>query len=267
VGEFMAVAATRGDIGWPGITVLQFDGGRVVERFSPAGMLGLLAQRGALPAAPERLRVKPGVSTAGVSACSAAMRCDDPLAAVPYRRLSDEALVVRAGRAEAAALAEFYERYRAPARGLAWRILGDAQLAEDAVQDAFLSAWRSAWRFSPERGQARMWILAMVHHRAVDIVRSRGGREVHEPLELAPEQVDRFAEEALEAIADCDCVRRALRSLPTEFRAPLVLAYYADLTQQECAERLREPLGTVKSRSSRGVTRLRERLADPGAAY
>jgi RNA polymerase sigma factor (sigma-70 family) len=186
-------------------------------------------------------------------------------AAVRYRRLSDEALVVLVGRADAPALAEFYERYRAPARGLAQRILGDAQLAEDAVQDAFLHAWRSAWRFSPERGQARMWFLAMVHHRAVDIVRSRGGREVHEPFELAPEQADPCGEEALDAIADRDRVRRALRSLPAEFRAPLVLAYYADLTQQDCAQWLREPLGTVKSRTFRGLSRLRERLAAPGA--
>jgi RNA polymerase sigma-70 factor (ECF subfamily) len=197
----------------------------------------------------------------GVSSC-AAVRGDDQVAAVvPYRRLSDEALLVRAGRAEAAALAELYERYRAPAHGLALRIIRDAELAEDAVQDAFLSAWQSARGFSPERGRAGTWILTIVHHRAVDIVRSRGGAGVLEPFELAPERVDPSSEEALDAIGDRDRVRRALQSLPREFRAPLALAYYADLTQQECADRLREPLGTVKSRSSRGLTRMRAGFA------
>ncbi len=195
------------------------------------------------------------------------MRNDGRAAAgVPYRRLSDEALVVLAGRADAPALAELYERYRAPAHGLAWRILRDSELAEDAVQDAFVEAWRSAWRFTSERGQARAWILTMVHHRAVDIVRSRGGRGTYEPFELAPERADPSTEEALDAIGDRDPVRRALRSLPTEFRVPLALAYYADLTQQECADRLHEPLGTVKSRTCRGLTRMRQELAQPGAA-
>jgi RNA polymerase sigma factor (sigma-70 family) len=195
------------------------------------------------------------------------MRGDDQVAAaVLYRRLSDEALVVRAGRADAPALAELYERYRAPAHGLAFRIIRDAELAEDAVQDAFLSAWQSARRFSPKRGQAGTWILTIVHHRAVDIVRRRGGRGVLEPFELAPERADPSSEEALDAIGDRDGVRRALRSLPPEFRAPLALAYYADLTQQECADRLREPLGTVKSRTCRGLTRMRERFVEPGDA-
>jgi RNA polymerase sigma-70 factor (ECF subfamily) len=184
----------------------------------------------------------------------------DGSVAVQYRRLSDEALVALAGRAQALALAELYARYRVPANRLARRILQDAELAEDAVQEAFLHAWRCAERFSPERGPARTWILTLVHHRAVDIVRSRRGREVHEPLETAPEQPDRAMEDALDAIGERDTMLRALRSLPGEFRTPLALAYYLDLTQQECAEVLSEPLGTVKSRSCRGLNRLRAQL-------
>src|SRR5919204_1161631 len=112
---------------------------------------------------------------------------DDRIVAAPYRRLSDEALVVLVGRSETLALAELHARYRAPANRLARRILRDAELAEDAVQEAFLHVWRSAARFSAERGPARMWILTMVHRRAVDIVRSRGGSGTHEPLEVVPE--------------------------------------------------------------------------------
>lgn len=183
------------------------------------------------------------------------MDCDH-LVGVPYQQLSDETLVVLAGRAETLALAELYVRYRAPARGLARRIVRDADLAEDAVQDAFLHAWRCAARFSPQRGPARTWIFTMVHHRAVDIVRSRSGCDVA-TFEHAPEQADLAGEEALAAIGDRDSVRRALRSLPPRLRAPLALAYYADLTQRECAAALSQPLGTVKSRTCRGLARMR----------
>jgi RNA polymerase sigma-70 factor (ECF subfamily) len=183
--------------------------------------------------------------------------------AVPYFRLSDEALVVLAGRAQAAALAEFYARYRAPAHRLARRILGDADLADDAVQDAFLSAWRSARRFSPERGHARGWILTLVHHRAVDIVRSRGVPAACDPARPGPERPDPSAEAALEAVADRDRALGLLRGLPAEMRAPVALAYYAGLSQRECALRLDEPIGTVKSRTSRGLSRMRAQLAAP----
>jgi RNA polymerase sigma-70 factor (ECF subfamily) len=180
---------------------------------------------------------------------------------VPYCRLSDEALVALAGRAEALALAELYLRYRDRAHTLAWRILRDAELAEDAVQDAFLHAWRSASRYSPQRGPARTWILTLVHHRAVDIVRSRS-RRLESPFERVPELPDLAVEAAVEAIGDRDPVRGALRALPLRFRAPLALAYYADLTQSECAVVLREPVGTVKSRTCRGLTRMRHQLAE-----
>jgi RNA polymerase sigma-70 factor (ECF subfamily) len=195
------------------------------------------------------------------------MRADQS-GAVRYRRLSDEALVVHVGRSETLALAELYARYRGPANRLARRILRDAELAEDAVQEAFLHVWRSGARFSAERGSARTWILTIVHRRAVDIVRSRGGSEAHEPLEVVPEPCDPAAEDAFDAIGERDTVQTALRSLPSRFRTPLALTYYADLTQRECADVLREPLGTVKSRTCRGLTRLRAELSgrEPPAA-
>jgi RNA polymerase sigma-70 factor (ECF subfamily) len=186
---------------------------------------------------------------------------DGRLVGVPHRRLSDEALVERAGRADALALAELYARHRAVAHGVAWRILLDAELAEDAVQEAFLHAWRSAARFSPQRGPARTWILTLVHHRAVDIVRSRRVRPAEASFEHVAEQSDAAIEAAFDAIGDRDPVRQALRSLPPRFRMPLALAYYADLTQQECAEVLSAPLGTVKSRTCRGLSRMRQQLA------
>jgi RNA polymerase sigma-70 factor, ECF subfamily len=186
-----------------------------------------------------------------------------PAAAATFRRLSDEVLMGLAARSEELALAELYGRYGAIAYGLARRVLGDPVLAEDAVQEGFLAVWSSAKRFVPERGEARTWILTIVHRRAVDLVRGRRGRERH-PLELA-NSVQDASDDALAQIEERECVRWALRALPQEFREPLVLAYYEGLTQPELAARLGQPLGTIKSRMSRGHTRLRAALADEDA--
>jgi RNA polymerase sigma-70 factor, ECF subfamily len=170
-----------------------------------------------------------------------------------YPRLSDDALVARFGGCDERALAEFYRRHGAAAHRLARRILRDAFLAEDAVQEALISTWESAPRFSPGRASARGWFLTIVHRRAVDVVRAREHRSVEAspaPPIAVPDPFD--------ATVERDAVRSALLRVPTEFRAPLALEYLCDLTQRQCAELLSEPLGTVKSRTFRGLACLRE---------
>ena len=136
--------------------------------------------------------------------------------------LSDEALVALVARSDEVALGELYDRFGRVAYGLARRILRDDALAEDAVQEGFLAAWRSAPRFVPERSKASTWLLTLVHRRAVDLVRREERRRA----------------EALE------------------------LAYYGGFTQSELAERLGQPVGTIKSRMFAGLARLRELLAE-----
>ncbi len=178
--------------------------------------------------------------------------------------LSDEALVALAARSEQSALAELYDRFGRPAYGLALRILRDEALAEDAVQEAFLALWRTAGRFVPERGKASTWILTLVHRRAVDIVR-REERRRADALEQAPEPESREAvdEEAWLRLQR-ERVRDALRKLPDQQREAIELAYYGGFTQSELAERLGQPLGTIKSRMFGGLARLRELLGEPG---
>src|SRR5258707_5294302 len=91
--------------------------------------------------------------------------------------LSDEAVVAIVARGEEAALGELYDRYGAPAYGLARRILRDDELAEDAVQEAFVAVWKNARRFVPERAKAATWIMVFVHRRAVDLVRREQRRK------------------------------------------------------------------------------------------
>ncbi|HEY4348094.1 MAG TPA: sigma-70 family RNA polymerase sigma factor [Gaiellaceae bacterium] len=177
--------------------------------------------------------------------------------------LSDEALVLLAARSEESALAELYDRYGRAAYGLALRVLRDPELAEDAVQEAFLTLWRTAARFVPERSKASTWILTLVHRRAVDAVR-REQRRRTDSLERAAEPSVEGVDEDAWLRLQRERVQEALRKLPDAQREALELAYYGGLSQSELAERLGQPLGTIKSRMFGGLSRLRELLGEPG---
>lgn len=178
--------------------------------------------------------------------------------------LSDGALLSLIASSDEAALAELYERFGGVAYGLALRVLRDETLAQDAVQEAFLTVWRTADRFLAERARASTWILTLVHRRAVDLVR-REERRRGEPLESAPEpSAPQTADEEAELGFRRRVVQDALQRLPPDQRQALELGYYGGLTQSELAERLDQPLGTIKSRMFTGLSRLRELLAQAG---
>ena len=181
----------------------------------------------------------------------------------PVAQLSDEALIDGLARSDETALAELYDRYGRAAYGLALRVLRDPTLAEDAVQEAFLQVWRSADRFQAGRAQVGTWLLTFVHRRAVDLVRREEHRRT-EPAESAPVATGPGADEAAEQRSKREIVQDALRQLPQEQREAIELAYYGGYTQSELAERLGEPLGTIKSRMFAGLKRLRTLLDDAG---
>ena len=149
------------------------------------------------------------------------------------------------------------------AYGLAYKIIQDAALAEDAVQEAFLQIWRAAGSYRPERAKASTWLLTFVHRRAVDLVRREQTRRTS-PVVAEPQGSDPGADEAVVTRSRREIVQDALRRLPAEQREPIELAYYAGLTQSELAERLEQPLGTIKSRMFAGLERLRVLLAEAG---
>lgn len=162
------------------------------------------------------------------------------------------------------ALARLYDRYGRQAWALARRICGDDALAEDAVQEAFTAVWREAGRFDPRRGRASTWLMTLVHHKAVDLVR----REDTARRRTVP--MDDDTDRALPRLpgADVDAlgavvagkVRSALDALPADQRHALALAYFGGYTQREVATLTGVPLGTVKSRMFAGLGRLRTAL-------
>lgn len=176
--------------------------------------------------------------------------------------LSDEAVVALVARGEDSALAELYDRYSNVAYGLAVRIVRDSGLAEDALQEAFLAVWRSAGRFVPERAKASTWILTLVHRRSVDLVRREERRRTEPFTGEVEDHVEPTADTAWLRF-ERERVQQALKSLPDSQREALELAYYGGFTQSELADRLGQPIGTIKSRMFAGLARLRDLLGDP----
>lgn len=196
----------------------------------------------------ERLRVLPGGKAAGARALAP---------------LSDEAVLALIATPEGdLALAELYDRYGKVAYGLAYRVLQNSALAEDAVQEAFLAVWRTAGTYIRERGKPSTWLLTVVHRRAVDIVRREQRRRVPTDVEESP--VETAADEEAVLRDRRRAVQQALRQLPADQREALELAYYGGLTQSELARQLGVPLGTVKSRMFAGLRRLGDLLREAG---
>jgi RNA polymerase sigma-70 factor (ECF subfamily) len=178
-------------------------------------------------------------------------------------QLSDEALLEAVAGSDEAALGELYDRFGRVAYGLALKVLRDAALAEDAVQEAFLQVWRGAAGYESERGKASTWVLTFVHRRAVDLVR-REERRRAEPETAMPEPAGPGADEAVVARSRREIVQDALSRLPAEQREAIELAYFGGLTQTELAEQLSQPLGTIKSRMFTGLQRLQTLLVESG---
>jgi RNA polymerase sigma-70 factor, ECF subfamily len=163
-----------------------------------------------------------------------------------------EALLQAMAAGDHAVLGELYDRYAGLAYGLALRILRDAAEAQDVVQEVFVQVWRHAGRYDSARGSAEAWLCTIARTRALDRLRRRAARREQQsappPVASAPAAEEKLA------------VRSALGSLSEEQRQALELAYFEGLTQSEIAQRLGQPLGTVKTRIRTAMMRLREAL-------
>jgi RNA polymerase sigma factor (sigma-70 family) len=170
---------------------------------------------------------------------------------------------IRAGDRDA--VHELYQRFRRPAFALARRILGDDGLAEDVLQDVFLGVWRDPDAYDQARGSFSSWLLAVVHHKAVDAVRReesqrrRQHRAEDEAVLEGPMAARDVEDDAWSRVVSQQ-VRSALGELPAAQKEALTLAYYGGYTQREVAALTGTPLGTVKTRMLAGMRRLRSQL-------
>jgi RNA polymerase sigma factor (sigma-70 family) len=171
---------------------------------------------------------------------------------------------VRSGDEEA--FRALFRRYGPLAKGLANKVVRQAFMAEEIVQEAFLALWKDPASYREERGSFRAWLLSTVHHRAVDVVRreeaQRRRSQEQQPAEAYQEDMADSVVDRVDLTATRERVRGALADIPTAQRQILELMYFEGKSQSDIASELGLPLGTVKSRTLLGMRRLRLLLGE-----
>jgi RNA polymerase sigma-70 factor (ECF subfamily) len=176
-------------------------------------------------------------------------------------RITDELLLVKAGRGDQAAFVELYERYRIPIFRFAYRLLGAADVAEDVTHDCFLNVVRNAGNFNPAQGSLRTYLYAAARNLAFKQFRRSGREAALDDLEEEP--LTPVKQHPLRQLLDeelTERVREAVSQLPPLQREALVLFEYEDLPLSEIARVVGTDVGAVKSRLHRARQRLKTAL-------
>jgi RNA polymerase sigma factor (sigma-70 family) len=181
---------------------------------------------------------------------------------------SDDAVLAGLAANDPVAARVFVTRFSSRAFGLALQLLGDRAAAEDVAQEALVRAWRHAGSFDPRRGTVTTWMLSIVRHLAIDVLRMRR-TDAFEPARLEPLLASLSGGDGLEGAAeqaeDVQRLRGALAELPVDQRRAVLLAAYGGLSASEVAAAEQVPLGTAKTRIRTGLRRLRDAfVALPG---
>jgi RNA polymerase sigma-70 factor (ECF subfamily) len=185
------------------------------------------------------------------------------------RERADEDLMALVRRGDARAFEVIYDRHCDVAFSLAYRVCGTRARAEEVVQEAFLALWRSGARYDRTKGSVRTWVLAIVHHRAIDALRRNVNYDrrntfddsVAEQIQ-APERTDVEVARRDEARE----IRAALEELPPDQSRVIELAFYGGYSHSEIAELLGAPIGTIKGRMRLGMEKMRSSLEASGVA-
>ena len=176
--------------------------------------------------------------------------------------LSSAATLVEAiGRGSRLALKRLYDLESKRLYGIALRIVRRPEVAADVLQEAFIQIWQNARSYSPERGAAQAWLTGIVRFRALDAVRKTGREVLSGDPALGDVAEEPDVIERIGAEAEASALRRCLGLLDDIQRRLVVLAFVDGYSHSEIAERIAEPLGTVKSRIRRGLAALKTCLA------
>ena len=188
-----------------------------------------------------------------------------PLLLAIYVEEDDRNLAERLKRREPAAMAQLYDSYGKLAFSLIYRIVRDVGVAEDLVQETFLRVWNRVQGFDAARGALGPWLLAVARNRAIDYIRSSGGKMARGSLDLEyAEHQSTFVNFESDLLTrDREIrVRKAVDRLNENQRHVIEMAYFEGLSQSEMAERMGQPLGTVKTWVRSALKSLREELGE-----
>jgi len=186
---------------------------------------------------------------------------------VAGNELDDAELMRRLAEGDQRALESLYDRYASAIMGLALRILGEREPADEVVQETFWRAWSRSETYRAERGAPLSWLFGIAHHLAIDLTRRRASNRT-EVVPAKPNPGDRdTVEEFTGAALRREQVVAALADLAPEQRKVLELAYFGGLTHHQIAEATETPLGTVHTRARLGLQKLRSALLAHGFEF
>jgi RNA polymerase sigma-70 factor (ECF subfamily) len=195
-------------------------------------------------------------------------RARGPHSVMPHRvnELSDEQLMAGVvGEEVEAALSALYDRYSRTVFGVGLKLLSDRSLAEELVQEVFLKVWRSSHTFDPSRGSFSTWLYRVTRSVALDLHRGRARRVDPVPDGDSHIATTRDSSPGPQEIVDDSWlswrISRVLEGLDAAHREVIELAYFQGLSQREISRQTGVPLGTVKTRTSSALKRLRKGLA------
>jgi RNA polymerase sigma-70 factor (ECF subfamily) len=182
---------------------------------------------------------------------------------------NDADLVRRLKNRDQAAMAELYDRYGRLVYSLIYRVVRNMAVAEDLVQETFLRIWNRVHAFDGDRGALGPWLLTIARNRAIDYLRSLEGRRRETTAELQRlEQPDLFCdvERDILNLDRARILKEACTKLSENQRLVIELAFYEGLTQTEMAERMKQPLGTVKTWMRAALKILRQQVDETATA-
>jgi RNA polymerase sigma-70 factor (ECF subfamily) len=176
-------------------------------------------------------------------------------------------LLRRTGEGDRRSFEQLYERFSGVLFSTAYRVLNNQQAAEDVLQDVFIQIWEKAPLYDSNRGKPLTWAVTLTRNKAIDRLRSVQRRsrlqdDVEKESAIGEQFDGRSSLDAVEGIEQAQLIRDALTKLSKDQREAIELAFFSGLTQTEIAEKLGEPLGTIKARIRRGMMKLRE-LVEP----
>jgi RNA polymerase sigma-70 factor (ECF subfamily) len=185
------------------------------------------------------------------------------------QQIEDREMLLRVGGGDQTAFSALYDRLSGPLYSLAFKMLGDASDAQDALQEVFVQIWSRASTYDPEKSSVFSWAVLLTRSRAIDRLRARD-RRLRVVVESTAENKVAEATDAstVESAADtankkdeAAHVRSLLNNLPEDQRQTIELAFFGHRTHHEIAAQLGQPLGTVKARIRRGLLKLREQFS------
>lgn len=176
-------------------------------------------------------------------------------------KLSEQEIISLLLRQDEKGFNYLYDHYAAAIYGVITRVVNEKEYADEIIQDVFVKIWKNIKQFDPEKGRLYTWMINLARNTAIDYIRSKGFQNEQKNQSI-PESVNDSEQYATTSNVDYIGMKEVLLQLKQEWRELIELAYYKGYTQQEIAERLDIPIGTVKTRTRNALIELKSLLKD-----